>query len=206
MAEGRTDFDRDPNEWYVEPQASTLFLLDREIIAPRALIYDPACGMGNILRAAASRGHRVLGSDLVERPCSRSEPWWGGQADFLGKTRWPLGLMSGGVLLCNPPYGKAKTAEAFIRRAIRIPGLRMAGFFLNSKFLFGNGRARGLFTEHPPSRVWPVFPRPSCPPGPYLLAGNKAGGGIENFVWIVWDLGIGGGQSVIQWAPPEKAP
>lgn len=49
-------------------------------------------------------------------------------------------------------------------------------------------RAAGLFAELPPSRVWVVTPRVSCPPGSYLAAGNKAGNGSSDWCWLVWDL------------------
>lgn len=48
--------------------------------------------------------------------------------------------------------------------------------------------AAGLYAECPPRRIYILTPRPSCPPGEYLLNGGKAGGGTADWCWLVWDL------------------
>ncbi len=78
-------------------------------------------------------------------------------------------------------------------------GIAKVAMFVNGKFLFGAGRAGGLYAEIPPDRVYPINPRPSCPPGKFLLAGGKAEGGVENFVWLVWDLAAPTGRTEIRW-------
>ncbi len=42
-----------------------------------------------------------------------------------------------------------------------------------------------LFSEYPPTRVWIITPRVSRPPGDWIKAGNKAGGGAEDWMWMV---------------------
>lgn len=197
MAEGRTAFAVEEHGWYVEPEWVTDYLLDRERLPLH--VWDPACGQGNILHGLKRRGHQAWGSDVVYRlpACDLGISWT--HIDFLVDK--PLDFFAGlpWALVCNPPYGGAKTAEAFIRRGIALPHLTKMCMFLNSKFIFGAGRARGLFSEHPPYVVYPINPRPSCPPGQYLLDGGKAAGGIENFCWIVWIPGWTG-QTQIAWA------
>lgn len=183
MAEGRTAWPKTDDEWFVEPIASTEFLLAREDFKDLAIL-DPACGQGNIVTTCRAAGLDAWGTDIRERIEPRA-PWFLGRRDFLIDG---LGVLGSEAIITNPPYGHAKTAEAFIRRALATPSVRKTAMFVNAKFLFGAGRARGLFKDHPPSRVWPVSPRPSCPPGALLRDGLiKATGGVENYVWMVWD-------------------
>jgi hypothetical protein len=85
----------------------------------------------------------------------------------------------------NPPFGRAVLAEKFIRHAISLKPEKLA-VFVDARFLFGKARAAGMYDEFPPARVWMITPRPSCPPGAYLKAGNKAGGGTADYCWLVW--------------------
>lgn len=181
MAEGRRAWPAEPDGWYVEPTKATEFLLEREVL--NGPVWDPCCGMGNIVRSVLDTGLEAFGTDLVERPCSMGEPWWRGPWDFLDERRWAVQPYRN--IIMNPPYGGAKLAEAFIRHALTLD-LNKVCAFVNSKFMFGAGRAAGLFKDHPPLRAYPVTPRPSCPPGQHLLAGGKASGGVENFVWLVF--------------------
>lgn len=197
MAEGRTAFALAENDWYVEPVVATEFLLARERLPLH--VWDPACGQGNILRALSAHGHQAWGSDIVDRrpPSGVGCGWF--CIDFLADK--PLDFFAGlpWALVCNPPYGHAKTAEAFIRRALTLPFCTKICMFLNAKFMFGQRRAGGLFAEFPPYAIYPVNPRPSCPPGQFLLDGGKASGGVENYVWMVWHPGAKDLGTQISW-------
>ena len=171
-------WDRADKEWYVEPEAATKALLTAERFV--GSVWDPCCGQGNIVRTLIDGGYRAWGTDLVERVPGAD--WFSGCYDFLD--RLPLELAPNIVM--NPPFYRAKGTEAFIRRALDIaPGKVCA--FTDTRFLAGDERASGLFAARPPSRVWIVTPRVSCPPGEYLAAGNKAGNGSSDWCWMVWD-------------------
>lgn len=171
-------FDRADDEWYVEPRwaSDALFKVEKF----EGGIWDPACGQGNIVEAAMHAGLRASASDIKPRgkmcPGTRSVR----AADFFScnELRAPN-------IVTNPPFGRAILAELFIRHAISLKPEKLA-VFVDSRFLFGKTRAAGLFPEFPPSRVWIITPRPSCPPGAYLEAGNEAGGGTADYCWIVW--------------------
>lgn len=181
MAEGRTDWGKVEGEWFVEPRQATAFLLDRERFGP--LIWDPCCGQGNILLTCAERHYQGLGSDIVDRRAPGVDFSWQ-PLDFLGPSIVTPGDAD---VIMNPPYGGSKLAVAFIERAWSLPGVGKMAAFVNGKFLFSDRRATGLFAEMPPARVYPVRPRPSCPPGALLRSGEvEAKGGVENFVWLVW--------------------
>lgn len=204
MAEGRTAFPPHPVGWYVEPKAATRFLLARETFDGG--VWDPACGLGNIVTACLAAGIDAVGTDLRDRVTPRTRQgrgetpaWFGGVENYL--TIQHCGAARANVI-CNPPYGGAKLAEAFIRLTHELSGVNKMAFFVTSKFLFSDKRGQGLYAEIPPDRVYPILPRPSCPPGPFLRAGGKAEGGVENFVWLVWDLAASTGRTEFIWKPP----
>lgn len=171
---------RDAFDWYQEPERATTALLGVERFIGH--IWDPACGGGNVLRAAEAAGYRqrVAGTDIVRRVGS----WWfRGEHDFLAWVAPPLAQN----IIVNPPFYRAKGTEAFIRKALSLAVGKVA-VFVGVGFLSGGGRAQGLFAELPPSRVWLITPRVSCPPGEYLAAGNEAEGGSTDWAWLVYDM------------------
>jgi hypothetical protein len=181
-----TVFDRADDEWYVEPiwASDALF----EVESFDGGIWDPACGGGNIFAAAVAHGHMdVVGTDIVQR---WSVAW--SVLDFFNCTN-----LRAQNIVTNPPFGRAILAEKFIRHAISLKPRKLA-VFVGSRFLFGKARAAGLFAEFPPARIWLITPRPSCPPGEYLAAGNKAGGGTADYCWMVWEPLVGG-EPVLGW-------
>lgn len=188
------NFPRAAHEWYVEEPVATEGLLTVEKFAGR--VWDPCCGQGNIVKTLLAAGVDAVGTDIVARVDHVQESWFLGRHDFLADEA----LNIGGVLniVFNPPFSKGRAAEACIRKAIAtIPGKVAA--FVDQRFIGSARRANGLFAEHPPSRIWSITPRVSCPPGEYLLAGNKAGGGTADYVWMVWDQTIPRGETRLGW-------
>jgi hypothetical protein len=170
------------NQWYVEPQWAAALLFAHERFGPT--IWDPACGGGNICRAARAAGHEALGSDVVRRAAGR-DPWWRGIHDFTSAA--PPPVMGRIDIVTNPPFFRARGTEAFIRQALTLATGKVA-VFADVKFLAGQRRSGALFAEHCPHRVWIHARRPSCPPGEHLAAGHVAEGGTADWCWLVWDL------------------
>ena len=170
-------WERDALDWYVEDGkvSDALFRVERFV----GYVWDPACGGGNILEAASRADYPPVGTDIKKRV---NRYWFRREADFLAWNEQPLAQN----ILCNPPYGGGKLAEAFIRQALALATGKVA-MFLDTRFLSGAKRAAGLYAEHRPHRAWILTPRPSCPPGEWLAAGNTAGGGTADFLWLVWD-------------------
>jgi hypothetical protein len=173
---------RAKDEWYVEPLFVTNALFDVEKFDGG--IWDPACGRGNILIAAMTNtamafGHgdnEIIGSDIVQRGCISQQLWL--EKDFL-----KCADLLAPNIITNPP---ARLAELFIRHALSLHPEKLA-VFVNARFLFSTARAKGLWADLAPARIWFVNPLLSCPPGEWLLAGNKAGGGTHEYCWLVWD-------------------
>lgn len=180
-------WERSDKEWYVEPQNCTAALLRVERF--EGLVWDPACGAGNVVKAIRAHGLQAVGTDVVDRralTAPDASPWFGDFAleDFLAMSPARFGPTQ---IIMNPPFGKGLLTEAFIRHALAGPRVTKVAVFTDIKFLASTKRAKGLWADHPPDRVYMIAPRPSCPPGAYLHAGNKAGGGTADFIWLVWE-------------------
>lgn len=186
---------RDSLDWYVEPQSVTHGLLQVESFPGG--VWDPACGQGNIVKAMVARGIDAYGSDVAIRG-DGDFPFIGCR-DFLVDQISPVANIA-----TNPPFFRAKGAEAFIRRALTLANGKVAAF-VDIRFLAGHERATGLFAEHPPARVWLITPRVSCPPGAYLLAGGKAGNGSSDWCWIIWDRTAPRSDTRIGWLDLRQA-
>lgn len=172
-------WERDPHDWYCEPGRCTDQLLSVESFP--GWTHDPCCGAGNIVGRFLAAGHMATGSDLVQRI---NAPWHLGVSDFLAADT--LGAFGAQNVCFNPPFYRAIGAEDCIRRALTLAPGKVAAF-VEKRFTGGAGRAKGLFYDHPPSRLWEITPRPSCPPGAFLAAGGRASGGTMDYVWLVWD-------------------
>ena len=133
------------------------------------------------MHGAKAVGVNCVGSDLKDRFLERPE-WFLGKRDFFADPHLPDGC---DMIASNPPYGRGKMAEAFVKTAIGT-GVDWVCALTETRFLSSEARATGLFRRHPPFVVILVSPRPSVPPGEYLEAGEKAEGGIADFCWIVW--------------------
>lgn len=175
----------DPYHWYVESMSVTKQLLFAEkFIGP---IIDPCCGAnsevgGNIIKACIEAGLDAYGMDIEDRFSGDSPSWWRGTQDFLALEDKPRFTN----IIMNPPFFAGVGAEAFIRKALGVSTGKVAAF-VDVRFIGSSKRASGLWAEHRPSRIYYITPRPSCPPGTYLLNGHKAGGGTADYCWVVWD-------------------
>lgn len=173
---------RAEHEWYVEPTYCTLALISVERF--HGVTLDPACGGGNIVKTFCDAGLNAIGTDIVKRVDGLPE-WFAGTSDFLDHDVYLIPKVQN--IVCNPPFMRAKGTEAFIRKALAIATSKVA-IFTDIKFLAGQKRAHGIYSELPPDRVWIINPRPSCPPGEYLLDGGEAKNGQADWCWLVWDL------------------
>lgn len=176
-------YERDENEWYIEPRFCTRALLKAERFF--GMVLDPACGQGHIVRECHAAGVNAIGSDIVQRVDRDLIPHFY-KSDFLTDQQ-----KSVANIICNPPFFRAKGTEAFIRRALDVARNKVA-IFADIKFLAGQDRATALYRELPPDRVYIITPRPSCPPGWALADGAEASGGTADWIWLVWDKTLPG--------------
>lgn len=164
-------WERHADDWYVEPRWVSQRLFQVELFPGG--VWDPACGGGNIVKEARAAGLEAVGSDKVIR-FTHAHKW-----DFLVS-----GRASHPNIVCNPPFG---IATQFIEHALSLDPWKVA-MLLPSNWVQGDKRSRWLQST-PLKTIYFITPRPSMPPGDFLEAGGKAGGGTTDFAWFIWERG-----------------
>lgn len=174
---------RDEHDWYVEPPECSLGLLHVEkIVGP---VWDPACGIGNIIQAARHCGLEAFGTDIVDRNGECADC-----IDFL--TAHPPRFFKS--IVCNPPFSKA---EDFVKKAIAIaPDRGIVAMLLPIIWMAGFSAKRHWLPHSPLKTVLPISPRPSMPPGSAIMAGIRPGNGTKDYAWFVWERGYHGAPTI----------
>ena len=170
-------FALDPHGHYVEPQWCSERLFEVESFgAPGACILDPACGWGRIPRAAAAAGYTAIGSDIVDRLDRRGlERVEFHLCNFLQGSP----VTSTWSIVCNPPFDHIET---FCARALEVAICKVAMIVPLRRL----PAARWL-ERMPLETVYLLTPRPSMPPGSWILTGNNPGGGSQDFCFLVFN-------------------
>jgi hypothetical protein len=168
------NFARDPNDWYVEPRWCSIRLFEEEKFAGEIL--DPACGWGRIVRSAIDAGYPVKASDIIIRPSGDAAvDKLKREANFRDCDGPAVNIVS------NPPYG---IYPMFAQHALRLARRKVAVIFPVARL-----NAAHWISGAPLRRIWLMSPRPPMPPGSYLAAGRKPGGGRVGFCWLVFEHG-----------------
>ena len=101
------------------------------------VIWEPACGCGNISKVLEEYGLEVLSTDLVDRGYGVSG------IDFLETKKLPERC---DTIITNPPY---KYANEFIQHSLELlPRGGLACFFLNLNYLSGQKRYNEIYSRH----------------------------------------------------------
>jgi len=170
---------RHPDDWYTEPDWVDERLFEQEkFVGP---IFDPACGLGRIVKAAHSAGYLAFGADKVSR-----SSYCHVETDFLTADG-----QAPGSIVSNPPF---KLAREFAKKALELASYKVA-LLLPTLWLHGDERSRWL-AGTPLAKVLIITPRPSMPPGPVIEAGIAPGGGKADFAWFIWRRGYVGSASI----------
>jgi len=185
-------FAKEPHGHYVEPAWTSARLLAVEDFGPRSgLIVDPACGWGTILKSARKAGfRRVLGCDVVDRLRGDDRitlPFC--RHDFLNGGTPTNGAVAS--IICNPPFDHV---EEFCERALTIAQHKVAMIMLLRRLPAANWLDR-----LPLETVYMLTPRPSMPPGEWIDAGNKPGGGSQDFCWLVFNVRSRPRHAALRW-------
>lgn len=181
-------YPRDAAEWYVEPHWASVLLFEREPFFGR--IHDPCAGFGRVaIEAARKLGRRwVSAADKVRRPRKLLEFDVTAPRDFMGEVRRFETIVS------NPPYRLCYSRADFkmIRHMLKLAKRKVA-LLLPYGFQYGTENARFIrqcsVNMFGLARIYHLAPRPSMPPGPYILAGKRPGGGRVDFSWFIFVRG-----------------
>ena len=177
MGERPSEYQRDVNDWYVEPVWCVQTLMYR--VQFTGAIHDPCCGSGTIPMVTGGTG-----GDLIDRGFGYPV------ADFM------LYDLEYDNIVMNPPYGRA---QEFIEHALEQTRYKVAAL-VQTKFLASQRRYE-LFTRPTTSRIIMFSKRPSMPPGEMLMKHGEAirGNGSIDYCWVIWDRHHGG-PCTIEWA------
>jgi hypothetical protein len=119
---------------------------------------------------------RLPASPSRPRHIDRGYSRFDGIVDFLHDELSPVTN-----IVTNPPF---QTCNAFVRRALEVATDKVAMIWLARRL----NAARWLQVT-PLARIYFLTPRPSMPPGQVILAGEKPGGGTQDFCWLVFEHG-----------------
>lgn len=176
---------REQHEHYVEPEWCSKRLFEVESF--KGVTYDPCCGFGRIAENLLASGHQMMASDIVDRGYP---PYGHVPTDFLQCTT-PVENV-----VCNPPFD---VFRRFAEHALTVASCKVAMIWLVPRL----NAARWL-QGTPLARVYLLTPRPSMPPGHTITAGQKPGGGTQDFCWLVWDKAHDGAPE-LRWLQREAA-
>lgn len=166
-------------DYFPTPRWATFALMDNEKFSGD--VWECACGDGAMSRVIEEVGNTVVSTDLYNRGYGES-----GQ-DFLTAKRRVSNIIT------NPPYN---SAEGFVRRGVILAQKKFA-LLLRLAFLEGANRARTIFSESPPSRVWVFSERITF----YPSGVEPKGTGTTAYAWFVWDK-ASTGNTELHWLKP----
>lgn len=167
---------REQHEHYVEPEWCSQRLFEVEKFD--GSIWDPCCGFGRIVKSARAANYVAQGTDIVIRSDLHGAP-----VNFL---EWDGNAKN---VVCNPPFD---IFEKFATHALARPGVRKVAMI----WLVRTLPAARWLRQTPLSKVLLLTPRPSMPPGHTITAGEKPGGGKQDFCWLIWDKAHTGPASI----------
>ena len=165
-------WEREADEHYVEPEWCSRRLF--AVVSFAGTVQDPSCGFGRIVVSAQAAGLAAFGTDLVDRGFDGMIS----TSDFF-KQKTPVEN-----IVSNPPFG-TRTNPLFKRYALHALSLtsgKVALVWLTRTLPAAHWRE-----QTPLAAVYFMTPRPSMPPGHVIAAGEKPGGGKQDFCWLVWD-------------------
>lgn len=184
MAGGNPKDGREKNDFYPTPPECTeaLMAYEQEFIRahqPFDAIWEPACGDGAITRVLLDHEFGVISTDIADLYAFGLSG-----VDFLEGEP----LHTGRPIITNPPFN---LAHKFIERALGDCDAPYLALLLKSTYWHA-ARRYTLFTDYPPSVVYPLTWRPDFM--------NK-GAPTMDCSWMVWDRKRPG----TQYIPMRKA-
>lgn len=185
---GGSGYERVEADHYCTPQENVDCLLTHFIPLP-GLIWEPACGKGDISKRLMDFGFETWSSDLYDYGFGTPG------MDFLARDTLPHPKVR--CIVTNPPYGD--NAEKFIRHALDLmePVRGQVAMFLRNEYDCGKGKM-SLFGMPPFHKKIVVTKRPRWIEG-------STGSPRHNYSFFIWDWRHVKGPAQIVYAHPEMA-
>lgn len=157
---------RNASDFYATPAPVTRALAQRHPWLLDGLVWEPACGSGDMSEALLQSGAGlVYSSDL------RHTGYGVGGVDFLKDK--PI---TAAKIVTNPPF---KLAAEFIARACSAPGVTGVAMLLKATYWNAASREK-LFRDTRPTWVHPLTWRPNFAP-------DRGNAPTMDLLWTVWD-------------------
>lgn len=159
---GNTAYKRSQSDFYPTPPDVTYALLEFLKIDPgKAVIWEPACGEGHMVKQMEKMGYKVIGTDIVHG------------TDFLTDNppknfNW---------IITNPPFS---ISEQFIRKCMEYN--RPFALLLKSQYWHAKKRL-AIFREKPPTYILPLTWRPD-----FCFGKRGSGSPLMDVIWCVWGI------------------
>ncbi|MGV2977976.1 hypothetical protein AB1P65_21160 [Roseibium alexandrii] len=166
-------------DFFPTPRWATHALIDNETF--EGPIWECACGNGAMSEVLELTGQSVYSSDLYDRGYGQAG------VDFLSENKRSDNIVT------NPPYN---AAEAFVAKGLKSANKKFA-LLLRLAFLEGGNRARTIYSENPPSRVWVFSERITF----YPAGSTVKGSGTTAYAWFIWDKSHTG-NTQLNWLKP----
>jgi hypothetical protein len=170
-------------DFFPTPAWATFALIDNEPF--KGDLWECACGNGAMSQVLETANSSVYSSDLYERGYGDAG------VDFLNPKH------SADNIVTNPPYN---CAEGFVASGVKHARRKFA-LLLRLAFLEGANRARTIFSECPPSRIWVFSERITF----YPAGAVQKGSGTTAYAWFVWDKDAPSGTELKWFEPGYKA-
>ena len=183
-ASNHTEEERQVDDYYATEPKATELLLEQEKFSE--IVWECACGGGDISKVLEEHGYEVISSDLVDRGYPYTQV-----LDFL-KIKPTYQNKNCADIITNPPY---KYAKEFVEKALEISkdGVKVA-MFLKLTFLEGAKR-KELFEKNPPKFIYVFRKRVDC--WKNGIKPDKPSRAVC-YAWFVWEKGYKG-EPVIRW-------
>jgi predicted RNA methylase len=178
LANATTTNKRRELDFYPTPKEVTHALM-RFMRLPKSVIWEPACGTGDMSEVIASYGHEVISTDL------RETGYGEGGVDFL-QSEYHRQF---DAIITNPPFN---VSEEFIWRALDRADI--VCMLLKSQYWHAAKRYK-LFTEHRPAYILPLTWRPD------FMGGERGGAPTMEVAWTIWRKGFSESRYIPQAKP-----
>ncbi|MFL6864066.1 MAG: hypothetical protein ACJ8DZ_13815 [Allosphingosinicella sp.] len=201
-------WERAPYDWYREsPRAvEQLFhgLAAHGVHFDDDLIWDPCCGVGNVLDVAKRYGHPTVGSDVIDR-APRHRFFRGNVlTQVASMPRHEARQVS---VMSNTPYSyEDDIAERIMLRILEAFPVRRAAFIVPIAFLAGQERWGRILPRFRPSHTCIYRERHTMPPGHLIdQMANPFAGGMADYAAVVFTRPHRWRTETV-WLPPGSHP
>lgn len=172
---------RKPADLYPTPTDCTYSLLPyiAHLLPHDAMVLEPACADGQMVRPLREFGYQVTGYDL--RPDVKGGE---GGVDFLDAENFPEAIVPFDAVITNPPF---VIAERFINRALEMAPV--VAMLLKAQYWNTRNRKK-LFRDTKPMLELNLTWRPA------FLEEERGKSPLMDCMWVVWQRGHTGGCTV----------